>query len=504
MPASAAPLVVCDHVSVTLSGRPALIDCTFRLDRGQTYLVLGPNGSGKSTLLRLLRGDIWPDADGMGQRLFFPTENTGRPSPLGVRHRLGLVSPERARALKRLGGHLEAAACILAGARDSLYLQGRASAAENRRVVDLLTRLELTHLAETPVAALSNGQLRAVLLARALMREPLALFLDEFLDGLDAEASAIAGRATRAAAATGTALVITSHRPQGLPVDAARAIVLTAGRLVDSGPAKAVLTRYLAAHDSAVAPLPAPISPPAQMPLPEVACPSASLPLVVLENASVILDERVVLDGVTLTVRQGEHLALVGANGSGKTTLLRLIAGLYHPAMGGSVERPGLAAPEGLTDLREIRKRIGMVSFELEAEYEKELTGLELVLSGFAASIGLYDTPTEAALATARRWLDSLGVADLADRRLGALSAGQTRRLFLARAMVAKPRLLLLDEPFAGLDTDSRREALATVSTLARTGVTVLAAVHDTGDIIPEIRIIRRLDHGRLLPAKPA
>jgi molybdate transport system ATP-binding protein len=203
-------------------------------------------------------------------------------------------------------------------------------------------------------------------------------------------------------------------------------------------------------------------------------------------------------------VRPGEHLALVGANGSGKTTLLRLIAGLYHPAVGGSVERPGLAAPEGLTDLREIRKRIGMVSFELEAEYEKELTGLELVLSGFAASIGLYDTPTEAALATARRWLDSLGVADLADRRLGALSAGQTRRLFLARAMVAKPCLLLLDEPFAGLDTDSRREALATVSTLARTGVTVLAAVHDTGDIIPEIRIIRRLDHGRLLSATPA
>lgn len=506
MSASCVPLVACDHASVTLSGRPALTDCTFRLDRGQTWLVLGPNGSGKSTLLRLLRGDIWPDADGKGRRLFFPDTGPGRSSPLGLRHRLGLVSPERARALKRLGGHLGAADCILAGARDSLYLQGRASAAENQRVADLLARLELTHLAETPVAELSNGQLRAVLLARALMREPLALFLDEFLDGLDTEASAIAGRAARAAAAGGTAVVITSHRPKGLPVDTAQGVILAAGRLVDSGPAGEVLARYEAAQGEMPRESPTPMAPSTPA-VPLASCPASptpDLPLVVIENASVILSGRLALDAVSLTVRPGEHVALVGANGSGKTTLLRLIAGQCHPAVGGRIERPGLAAPEGLTDLREIRKRVGLVSFELEAEYEKELTGLELVLSGFAASIGLYDTPTEEAVATARQWLETLGVAALADRRLGALSAGQTRRLFLARAMVARPRLLLLDEPFAGLDAPARREALATVAALAKTGVTVLAAVHDIGDIIPEIRTIRRLDRGRLLPAPPA
>jgi molybdate transport system ATP-binding protein len=160
--------------------------------------------------------------------------------------------------------------------------------------------------------------------------------------------------------------------------------------------------------------------------------------------------------------------------------------------------RPGLAAPEGFTDLREIRRRIGMVSFELEADYDKDLSALELVTSGIAATMGIYAEPAAADFAAARRWMEFFGVADLAERRLGRLSAGQTRRLFLARAMVGEPRLLLLDEPFSGLDGPSRRLAMEAVSAAARSGVTVIAAVHRRGDVIPEIQSVYRLDAGRL------
>jgi molybdate transport system ATP-binding protein len=490
-------LVACDHASVTLAGRPALIDVSFRLHRGQTWLVLGRNGSGKSTLLRLLRGDIWPDDDGRGRRTFFPEGGPGRASPLGLRHRLGLVSPELALSFKRLGGHLTVAACILAGARDTLYFQGRPSTEETGRLAAILERLELAALSRVPVAALSNGQLRAVLLARSLAREPLALFLDEFLDGLDAQATELAGRVAAAAAAGGTAVVITSHRPAALPVAMAQGLVLAAGRVTDSGEVKAVLARYAAGL---------PEEPrraePAPLPRPEVArqAPGNDLPLVVMENASVMLTGYPALREVSLAVRPGEHLALLGANGSGKSTLLRLMVGEYHPAAGGRISRPGLAAPEGLTDLRDIRKRVGLVSFELEAGYDKAVTARDLVLSGLTATVGLFAEPGPGDVAEAMRWMASLGVADLAERQLGRLSAGQTRRLFLARAMVARPRLLLLDEPFAGLDAPSRRAAMAAVSALARSGVTVVTAVHRPGDIIPEIRIVRRLDEGRLLP----
>jgi molybdate transport system ATP-binding protein len=224
----------------------------------------------------------------------------------------------------------------------------------------------------------------------------------------------------------------------------------------------------------------------------------SGLPLVVINNASVFLDRREILCRVNLTVAPGGHLAVLGANGSGKSTLLGLMAGQHHPALGGQVLRPGLTAPEGLTDLRDIRRRIGQVSFELEAEYDKEITVLEVVLSGSQASIGLYAAPTDKDVAAARRWLAFFGLADLTGRRLGALSAGQTRRLFLARAMAAGPRLLLLDEPFSGLDAASRRAAMEAVSAAARSGVTVVCAVHHPEDIIPEIKALARIENGRI------
>ena len=489
--------ILLDHVSVTLGGQLALADVSFTLEEGEIWLVLGANGSGKSTLLRLLRGDIWPDDDDRGSRLFQEdAHGPGRASPIGLRHRFGIVSPEIQRATKRLCGHLPAATVILAGLRDALYVQGQPSPQELAVVEAILERLEITALRDTPISALSNGQLRAVLLARALAGKPLALFLDEFLDSLDADARATAARAVAQAARGGTAVVVTSHQGAPLPPGPARAITLGRGRVIDAGPAEVVLARYQASQASAVPEL-------GTIPAPPPRTAPAGMALVVLEHASVYLERREVLRDICLTICPGEHMALVGANGAGKSTLLKLIAGEYHPAHGGRAFRPGLAAPEGLTDLRDIRKRIGIVSFELEADYDRELPALDLVLSGVSASMGLYAEPTARDLDAARRWMEFFGVADLAERRLGRLSAGQTRRLFLARAMVAEPRLLLLDEPFSGLDAASRRSAMAAASAAARFGVTVVAAVHDRGDIIPEIQTVLRLAKGHLGPDTP-
>ena len=514
--------ITLDHVSVTLGGTPALTDVSLRLNQGETLLVLGSNGSGKSTLLRVLRGDLWPDDDGRGSRAYSIGDGPGRASPIGVRHRCGIVSPEIQRSVKRLWGHLRAETVILSGPRDAMYVQGGPNPAELAVVNDVLSRLGLAHLRQATVASLSNGQLRAVLLARALACRPAMLFLDEFLDGLVAAATVVATQAMAEAAAGGAGIVLTSHRGAALPAGEARGIVLDAGRLVFAGTAEAARHH---AHQSQAAPARqtfggsgcgthrpqvGPARQPGASPLPRPAPPVVAgkapceLPLVVLEQASVYLARRRILDSLNLTVSPGRHMAVLGANGSGKTTLLKLLAGEHHPALGGRALRPGLAAPEGLTDLRDIRRRIGMASFELEADYDKTLPALDLVVSGIQASIGLYAAPSDRDVTAARRWMDFFGVADLAARRLGALSAGQTRRLFLARAMVAEPRLLLLDEPFSGLDAASRVLAMEAVSAAARSGVTVVCAVHHLGDIIPEIQTVARLYNGRLSFNPPA
>lgn len=482
--------ITLENACVSFSGRPALTDASLTLGPGERLLVLGGNGSGKSTLLRLLRGDIWPDDDGRGMRAYVADDGPGRASPIGVRERCGIVSPEIQRATKRLCAPLPARTVILAGMRDAVYIQGKPSPEELAQLAKVTDLLGIAHLLDTPVEALSNGQLRAVLLARALATRPLVLFLDEFLDGLDDAAQDVAARAVEKASVDGAAIVLTSHQGAALPPGEAKGITLAGGRIIDAGPAAAVLARYRKAMDG-------PVREQAATP-PAADTPREGLPLVVLEHATVFLAHREILKDICLTVSPGAHMAVFGANGAGKSTLLKLIAGEHHPALGGRALRPGLAAPEGFTDLREIRRRIGMVSFELEADYDKDLSALELVTSGIAATMGIYAEPSAADFAAARRWMEFFGVSDLANRRLGRLSAGQTRRLFLARAMVGEPRLLLLDEPFSGLDGPSRRLAMEAVSAAARSGVTVIAAVHRRGDVIPEIQSVYRLEAGRL------
>lgn len=490
--------IVLDRANVTLGGRRVLSEVSLTIGSGQSWLVLGGNGSGKSTLLRLLRGDIWPDADGRDARRYeTPDAPQGRASPIGLRQRHGIVSPEIQRTAKRLCAHLPARTMILAGMRDAVYVQGTPTPDELASLEDVTTRLGIAALLDTPVERLSNGQLRIVLLARALATRPLVLFLDEFLDGLDERTTAVAGQAVTQAAQAGTTVILTSHQSVRPPAQDARGVTLSGGRIIDTGSAEEVLARYRRSMENAskvATGLPGAAATDAP---PHEAQPD--LPLVVLEHASVVLERREILKDICLTVRPGGHMAVFGVNGAGKSTLLKLIAGELHPALGGRAMRPGLASPEGFTDLREIRKRIGMVSFELEAAYDKAIPALDMVLSGIAATVGLYAAPSAAEEAAAHRWMEFFGVADLAGRRLGQLSAGQTRRLFLARAMIGEPRLLLLDEPFSGLDGPARALAMAAVSAAARSGVTVIAAVHSKSDIVPEIQTLLRLENGRLL-----
>jgi molybdate transport system ATP-binding protein len=199
-------------------------------------------------------------------------------------------------------------------------------------------------------------------------------------------------------------------------------------------------------------------------------------------------------------MRRGESWAVRGPNGAGKSTFLRLLLGEEHLAPGGRILRLDLGPS---ADVREVRARVGLLSPDLQARHRGDATGLEVVLSGFGGSIGLSEQPTSTQRESALAWLDAVGAAHLADRSIQAISYGELRRLLLARALVVDPDVLLLDEPFSGLEPRARSEAMELVDALCRAGRPVVLVTHHDDEVISSIAFELRLRDGRVERSGP-
>ncbi|MFH8252836.1 anchored repeat-type ABC transporter ATP-binding subunit [Microbacterium sp. B2969] len=190
-----------------------------------------------------------------------------------------------------------------------------------------------------------------------------------------------------------------------------------------------------------------------------------------VENVSVELGGRLVLTGTDLTVDRGELVGLIGPNGAGKTTLLRTILGLLAPATGrvlveGRTSKPG-------------RTPIGYVPQRHEFAWEFPISVANVVMTGLTGRLGLLRRPGAAQWEAVADALDRVRMSDLADRPVGQLSGGQRQRVLVARALAAQPAVLLLDEPFTGLDMPTQELLSALFADLAREGRAVLMTTHD-------------------------
>jgi len=216
-------------------------------------------------------------------------------------------------------------------------------------------------------------------------------------------------------------------------------------------------------------------------------------------------DGNVILDDVSWQIGHGQHWALVGPNGAGKTSLLKVACGFVWPNQGGQVLRNG----RQLSDLRELRRSIGWVTSVLNKEIPPGERALDTVVSGRFAQLGLKDLPwerpTEADYHQARQHLVELGAAELADRRFGVLSQGEQQTVLLARARMARPLLLVLDEPCAGLDPGAREQFLAGVESLAASGTNpaIVLVTHHIEEIMPSISHVLVMDGGRVVTSGP-
>jgi molybdate transport system ATP-binding protein len=206
--------------------------------------------------------------------------------------------------------------------------------------------------------------------------------------------------------------------------------------------------------------------------------------LIDLRNVTVKHRGVPVFENLSWTVRAGEHWAVCGPNGSGKSTLLSLIVGDHPQAYANTVRVFGKLRGGG-GSIRELKEGIGFISSELQIRYRKAVTALDVVISGFFDSVGLYRRASPDQQATAGAWMESLSIQNLAGKRFNHLSQGEQRMVLLARAMVKPPRLLVLDEPCQGLDTGNRRLILQAVDRIAATGGTTLLFVSHHSEEIP-------------------
>lgn len=208
-------------------------------------------------------------------------------------------------------------------------------------------------------------------------------------------------------------------------------------------------------------------------------------PAVAVHGVSVVRDGRPILREVEWRVRAGERWALLGPNGSGKTTLLK-VAGLQLLPTRGVVETLGERV--GRTDMRSARRRIAFVSQAVLRDLRPSLSAHDVVLTGrYAALEPWWHDYDDADHRRAAALLAEAGLSDAADRQFGLLSEGERQRVLLARALMGRPELLLLDEPAAGLDLGAREQLVGQLATLAADPAVppVVLVTHHTEEIPP-------------------
>jgi energy-coupling factor transport system ATP-binding protein len=436
---------------------------------GEILLVVGSSGSGKSTLLRAANGLVPHSTGGRfsGDVVAFG-RSTRTHKPRELADVVGFVhqDPEAQFVVDRVEADV---AFVL----ENLGLPDEAM---RRRVEEVLDALGIAHLRDRNPVTLSGGERQRAAIAGALAAAPGALVLDEPTSQLDPQgAEDVFAAVGRLNADLGTTVLLAEHRLERAAPLADRAVRLDGGRVTvppaapgvvmadyPGAPSVTRLGRLLgwdpppltvrAARGLAVAMT--------ERPEPSASLNSSVAPapgdvLLRAEGVGVALDRRPVLHDVDVEIRRGEVVALLGRNGAGKSTLLRILGGLLAPDAGRVDPRPTTAyVPQDPNAM--------LFAATVRAEVTETLR--------------LLGRPNDAAV---DRWLDALGLHDLADRHPRSLSGGQRQRVAIAAVAVGGADVLLLDEPTRGMDADSRHALERAIAHHAREGGAVVLATHD-------------------------
>lgn len=477
-----------NNVTLRIQDRFILKDTSWEIMTGQHWAILGPNGAGKSSLVKALTGEI-PVVKGEISRHY----------PRDERRIIGCVSfeleqrliarEEKQDAARFFSGNIN----TFAKAEEVVFADSETLQAEDADLDKIVDLLRIRPLLGRAIRFLSTGEMRKILIARALMHSPRLLILDEPFDGLDFKAKSQFADIINNLMNTAMQLILVTHRFEEIVSNISHVLCLKNGAVFKKGPRNEVLTDdYMDRLFNR--------KPVLNFNLPEnnvSAAPSQEHePAVIVEmkNTTVRYHNLVVLDNLNWSMREGENWAILGPNGSGKSTLLNLIVGDNQQAYSNEIYLFGKRKGSGET-VWDIKKKIGIVSSELQIQYRKRIPVYDVVMSGFYDSIGLYRSADIHQCAIARRWLEILGIPEKAEQRFDKLSYGERRMVLIARSMVKPPEILILDEPCQGLDAANRDMILELTDYIGReTNTNILYVTHHEDEIPTCVSHILRLE----------
>jgi iron complex transport system ATP-binding protein len=222
-----------------------------------------------------------------------------------------------------------------------------------------------------------------------------------------------------------------------------------------------------------------------------------------MQNVSVARGDNIVLHAISLRIANGEHVAILGPNGCGKSTLIKTITCQCYPIVSPDLQL--LLLGRKRWDVSQLRSHLGVVSAELPGERTPVTSGLDAVTAGFFSASTLWPNlhVTPEMRERAREALHIMQAEHLSAKLVGEMSAGEQRRIMIARALVHRPQMLLLDEPSNALDLAAQRELRSALRRVAQEGVGILMVTHHLADILPEIDRVIMMREGRIFADGP-
>jgi len=471
------PVVELENVTVNLGGYPVLSGLNWTVREGETWAVVGPIGSGKTTLAEVILGKHltpggavrWPLVDRLratGRRVDYPSQVI-----------VHVAFKEESRLFSYAGQYyqqrFEFADSDAPLSLDQFLRTG--NTATEGEIVAITERLGIREQLPQPFMTCSNGQTRRARLARALLAKPELLILDDPFIGLDASGRAALTELLGELRREGKRLVLIC-RADMVPAW----VTHTLERGVRNAERGAENQEQRKGNQEAE----------------NQEAERGDRPVVELSNVTVRHAGKLILDGVTWTVGAGERWAVVGPNGSGKTTLLSLLCGDHPQAYANDIRLFGRRRGTGET-IWDVKRNVGLVSPEFHLYFTEPLTADRTAATGFFDSLADRTTNSEQD-DRVRDLFAAFGIAHLHGRPFRTLSTGEQRLVLLTRALVKRPPLLILDEPFQGLDADRVELCRAWLDRELGEDQTLLFVTHEPAELPRTVTRTLRLDHGRM------